>query len=442
MIENGNALISFRTRNARSYRDEAQMIFDALRIGNQEVVHEFSTNSSKPLRILPVAGIYGANASGKTAFLRAMADMRETVLGSLASAREEDSLRRSFLLGSNEDEIDSIPTEFAIELLVDGVRWHYGFSATDETILTEFAFNYPRGRPKLVFDRDRDNVQIGKQFSSVYRGISALMQPHALILSFIGLIARSESLRIVDEAQIGGLYKWFTNNFELLTAGNRVSRLGLTGSLAREDTMRDLVLHFLRAADLGITDLITEELDEEFRLRLRDAISGSSLEDENDDYPQEEIIKLEHRGEGHNLVFEPYDESTGTHVWLGLIGPALLALYEGSVILVDELDTSLHPHLVKLFIEIFQDPISNPRCAQMVFNAHDTELLNDHDRFALGRDQIWFTEKSRNGETHLFPLSDFKGRREDLVGKRYLAGRYGAVPSLSESLVKDSLELA
>ena len=64
----------------------------------------------------------------------------------------------------------------------------------------------------------------------------------------------------------------------------------------------------------------------------------------------------------------------------------------------------------------------------MVFNVHDTELLNDHDRFALGRDQVWFTEKSRNGETHIFPFSEFKGRREDSVGQRYLSGRYGAIP--------------
>ena len=84
--------------------------------------------------------------------------------------------------------------------------------------------------------------------------------------------------------------------------------------------------------------------------------------------------------------------------------------------------------LLKQFVEIFQDPASNPNCAQMVFNAHDTELLNDHERFALGRDQVWFTEKSHKGESHIFPLSDFKGRREDQIGKRYLNGRYGAVP--------------
>ena len=188
MIENGNVLISFRTKNARSYRDEAELTFDALRVGNPAVVREFSAVASKPLRILPVAGIYGANASGKTALLRAMADMRDSVLSSIAPVQEEFSLRRSFLLSNSDEAPDSAPTEFAVELLINGVRWHYGFSATNDRVLTEFAFNYPRGRPKLVFDRDGDKVQIGRQFASVYKGIAALILPQALILSIIGVI--------------------------------------------------------------------------------------------------------------------------------------------------------------------------------------------------------------------------------------------------------------
>ena len=439
MIENGNVLISFRTKNARSYRDEAELTFDALRVGNPAVVREFSAVASKPLRILPVAGIYGANASGKTALLRTMADMRDSVLGSIAPTQEEFSLRRSFLLSNCDEAPDSAPTEFAVELLINGVRWHYGFSATNDRVLTEFAFNYPRGRPKLVFDRDGDKVQIGRQFASVYKGIAALILPHALILSIIGVISRSESLRVDDDAGVRGLFNWFSNNFDLLTARNRAPRLGSTAALIHDISMRDRVLQFLRAADLGITDLVTEKLDEP-KLRLKDALAIKPL-NEDEDHGNHEVVKLEHRGQDRNLFFDPNDESTGTQVWVRLVGPALQALDGGFVLLVDELDTSLHPHLVKQFVEIFQDPVSNPNCAQMVFNAHDTELLNDHERFALGRDQVWFTEKSHKGETHIFPLSDFKGRREDQIGKRYLNGRYGAVPFFSESPVEATKEL-
>ena len=441
MTENGNALISFRTKNARSYREEAVLTFDALRIGNPDVVHEFSAVPSKPLRILPVAGIYGANASGKTAILRAMADMREAVLGSLSSSQTEFSLRHPFLLSTNDDETDPVPTEYCVELLIDGVRWQYGFSVTDDRVLTEYAFNYPHGRPKLVFDRNAESVQIGRQFASVYKGIAALILPQSLILSVIGIISRSESLRVSDEAAIRGLFNWFANNFELLTADNRLRRLDLTARLVHDDSSRERVLQFLRAADLGITDLIAEQPEDELRLRLKDAVSTNSSNDLVEERTNTEVVKLEHRGEDRNVFFEPMEESTGTQVWVGLVGPALRALDGGSLLLVDELDTSLHPHLVKLFVELFQNPELNPRCAQMVFNAHDTALLNDQERFALGRDQVWFTEKSKSGETNIFPLSDFKGRREDLVGKRYLNGRYGALPFFSYSPVGDAREL-
>ena len=425
MIENGSALLSFRTQNARSYRDEAEITFDALRIGNTEVVRELSSVASNPLRLLPVAGIYGANASGKTAFLRAMADMRETVLGSFATPRQRDSLRHPFLLRSSDEEVDSSPTSFTVELLIDGIRWQYGFSVTDDHILSEFAFNYPRGRPKLVFDRNAEIAKVGRQFRGVYKAIDALIHPGALMLSIIGALTRSQSQRSTDEANVRSLFDWFTENFVLLTASNRIPRPGLTTALVQNHTMRERVRRFLRAADLGITNLVTEKLDDNGSLEVRDSLATTTSRQ-----LEEEVVKLEHRGETRSLLFDPSDESTGTQAWTGLAGPALQALDGGFVLLVDELDTSLHPHLVKRFVEIFQDPTLNPKCAQMVFNSHDTELLNDHDRFALGRDQIWFTEKSRNGETHIFPLSDFKGRREDIVGKRYLSGRYGGVPSL------------
>ena len=426
-----SALISITVKNVRSYRDEAELSFDALRVGNDEVVQEFTTAASKPLRILPVAGIYGANASGKTGFLRAMSDMRSMVLRSFTPPERGFLLRRPFLLGPNNIWEDQPQSEFSLELLIDGVRWHYGFSVNDERILSEFAYHYPRGRPKLVFDRDKDEVQVGSQFKRVYKAIEAIIGSQALILSIVGALAPTDSILEIDEARLRDLHKWFTLNFRFLTADNRLPRLGLTADLAQEDPLRRRVLQFLRAADLGITDLRAEKLDDEIVERLKQAFSIVAPDADDGKLEIQDIVKLEHRGASKNQFFEPDDESTGTQVWVGLIGPAIEALDGGFVLLVDELDTSLHPYLVKRFVKIFQDPNTNPNCAQMIFNAHDTELLNDRERFALGRDQVWFTEKSKKGETRIFPLTNFKGRREDLIGKRYIDGRYGAVPSYS-----------
>jgi hypothetical protein len=102
------------------------------------------------------------------------------------------------------------------------------------------------------------------------------------------------------------------------------------------------------------------------------------------------------------------------------------------VFLADELDASLHPALVAEVIRLFQDPATNPRRAQLIFNSHDASLLGDAigDRL-LGRDEIWFTEKRNDGTTRMYPLVDLEPRKQEAVGKRYLAGRYGAIPILS-----------
>ena len=129
-------------------------------------------------------------------------------------------------------------------------------------------------------------------------------------------------------------------------------------------------------------------------------------------------------------------------MWFGLIGPVVSALRTGSVFLADELDASLHPALVAQLIRLFQQPETNPRRAQLIFNSHDATLLGDAvtDRL-LGRDQIWFVEKRKDGASHLFPLIDLDPRKQESIGKRYLAGRYGATPIVSAQEFAAAAEL-
>jgi hypothetical protein len=142
-----------------------------------------------------------------------------------------------------------------------------------------------------------------------------------------------------------------------------------------------------------------------------------------------------------NVDLDPNDESLGTLVWFGLIGPVIDSLAKGSVFLADELDSSLHPALVSQLVRLFQDPETNPHRAQLIFNSHDATLLGDSGTRQLGRDQIWFTEKLRGGSTRLYPLIDLEPRKEEAVGRRYLAGRYGATPILSDHEFMAAAEL-
>jgi AAA15 family ATPase/GTPase len=119
-------------------------------------------------------------------------------------------------------------------------------------------------------------------------------------------------------------------------------------------------------------------------------------------------------------------------VWFGLAGPVIQALATGSVLLVDEIEASLHPALVAQLVRMFQDSATNARGAQLIFISHEASLLGDSGgERALGRDQVWFTEKSHDGVSRLYALSDLSPRSDEAIGRRYLAGRYGATPILT-----------
>jgi hypothetical protein len=115
-------------------------------------------------------------------------------------------------------------------------------------------------------------------------------------------------------------------------------------------------------------------------------------------------LRLTHCGQHNCAEFEAEDESLGTMVWVGLVGPVL--------------DASLHPHLVDQIIALFQNPITNPNCAQLIFNAHDVTILGDSEHRRLGRDQIWFTEKDSGAATTLYPLADFSPRNDEALERR------------------------
>lgn len=139
------------------------------------------------------------------------------------------------------------------------------------------------------------------------------------------------------------------------------------------------------------------------------------------------------------LPFDYRSESAGTRAWFELIGPVLNALQDGTLILFDELDASLHPTLTAQLVKLFKLRKSNPHGAQLLFTSHDTNLLNH-----LNRDEVWLTEKVSNGSTRFAALSDFAGervRRSANLESGYLSGRFGALPDVSRPEVLQELGL-
>ena len=178
---------------------------------------------------------------------------------------------------------------------------------------------------------------------------------------------------------LAGLFAWFWNNLRFNERDHRERRLVRTVELMEQQQDRERVLALLRAADLGIVDAVrdpvdpqTQELAREFDRVWRRADRGSGGEDE-EEHPLDDSIRLIHSGPWGNVELSSLDESMGTLVWLGLVGPVLDALDQGSVLLMDELDASLHPHLVQDVVWLFQSPRTNPNAG-----AVDLQLARRH----------------------------------------------------------------
>lgn len=435
MVE-ADALVAFSASNVWSYRDGVALSFEATRLSNEEVVRRVRTAAATPACVLPVAGVFGANASGKSTVLKAMVAMRRLVQQSFKQANPGTGIERvPFLL---DDECGGQPSSYEVELILGGVVWGYGFEIDDQRVLREFAYHHPKRRQAVLFERNGTDVWFGPSLRSIGRTVLPLLRDNALLLSIMGAIR---------EDHLSPLFDWFRSNLMLADSENRKRRSLLTATLAQDSDASRRVLNLLRAADLGLTGLDLVMPDAELLDGLRKAMrafreeqgeGGVSAEEEALLSEALHAVQLSHQDGDCNRALEPRYESLGTQVWVSLIGVVLRALDRGSVLLVDELDASLHPLLVDQLVELFQNPSTNPHCAQLIFNSHDVSLLDassleTSSPFRLGRDQIWLTEKDERGSTTIYSLAEFRTRKDEAIARRYLRGRYGAIPELNLS---------
>ena len=429
-----SALLTFRFENVGSFRDKSELSMLATGLVNKRISRPITwRQGGQPLGVVPAAVIYGANASGKTNVLRAMDDMRRFVLESFRKGSPTGGIkRRPFLLGSSEE----VASHFEIDFVLNEVRHEYGFIIDDQRVVEEWAYRYPHGRPALLFLRSGDNVELGAVERSKAQAVKELLRPNALFLSTAALANHQVYLAIHD---------WFEHNLQFIGAGSRLLQQNRTTRMYK-DSRREHIPNLLDAADIGITGVKKVLMHPEARERMLRSVrtmTGPNAEsDELDDRIEIEpyCLQLIHQGAEGEVVFDDRDESLGTQMWLALIGPIVEALANGTVLLIDELDASLHPDLVAQLVMLFQDPETNPHFAQLVCSTHDATLLLDGatslDRFEpglLGRDQIWFTEKLADGASRLYSLADLDPRKHEAIGRRYLAGWYGGVPILSRA---------
>jgi hypothetical protein len=333
--------------------------------------------------------------------------------------------------------------EFDLDFLVGNVRYNYGFHATATAFEKEWLFSYPKNSPRKLFVRESDRFEFGPTLKGQNNIISSLTRTNSLFLSAAAQ-NNHEALRPVIS---------YLSNLNFDNARRGISKDlsdKITG--AKESSSGSKIIEFLRQSGAGVSDLrvLDAQEDEDTReksKRLQAGLSqvfadvfGSSVEFGNLELESKKI-ELRHEGVGGNSYFLPEGaESTGTIRLLNALPGVFESLENGSFIAIDELEMGLHTKAAELLIGLFASSETNPKGAQLLATTHDTNLL---DSSYLRRDQVWFTEKTRDGKTALFPLSDFKVRKGDSMERGYLQGRFGAIPRGSiESLVRQKERFA
>jgi len=416
-------LIRFRVENFRSIRTEQELSLVASPLS--ERVETLVHAERYDFDLLRGAAIYGPNASGKSTLFAALEFMKTAVEESQRVWAPNAGIPRTpFALDA---EAAKQPSLFAVDLLLKGVRYEYGFVVDSERVLEEWLYAYPKGRKQEWFTRDAAREQefsFSRHLQGENRTISGFTRPNSLFLS-----AAAQN----NHSMLGPIFGWFSSRVFIVDEKLRSGIEMAVVQLCLDEGRRESVQRLLQAADLGITSLeIVEEDASSFAERLRIRPDDPFLTELPFGPRYGAAVQLRHRaGRGEESVVLPFSqESEGTKAMFSLAGTIALMLMTGGLLVVDELDRSLHPHLSLKIVSLFNDPATNPQNAQLIFNTHDTNLL---DTQILRRDQIWFTEKDENGATHLYPLTDFRARKHENLERGYLQGRYGAVPVVADA---------
>lgn len=408
-------LIEFSVTNFRSFRERQTLSMVATsRIKNKRATFAVSLRGEKFPDLLKTAVIYGPNASGKSNLLKAFASLKAVVM---AMPGPNPSL-----LPVNPFRFDPVcldsPTEFDIHFVCGEIRYQFELHVTSERIVFERLVSYPEGRETLIYTRryvhnkesyEFGNLDLDSLILETWRRITP---PNVLFLS------QAVSNSNEDFFDLTVPFLWLRDS-TLLVLNGMDDLIRSTQKLISDEEWSDRVSEFLRGMDIPIS-------------RIRSEISESKMEPLRGlagfvEGPQNKI-KLSHKTALGEVEFDFSEESDGTKNLIGFWLPWTRMSFSNSsknkILVVDELDSSLHPKIVELLIE---KHFETEKVSQLIFTSHNTHLM---DSKLMRRDQIWLTERDVNGATQLRSVHDFEGREGEDIEKRYYAGRYRALPIL------------
>lgn len=376
--------------------------------------------------------LYGANASGKTSLLKALEALAGMVKNSarMTDPKEPIPQIEPFALCPIQPES---PTAFALVFVAEGVRYEYRVAATRVRIWHESLRAFPRTKEQLWFSRDW-SVESGSYRWSPERptGFQRDAMLEGYTLSNMLFLSKAVAS---NRSELEPVFRWFKERltFVDLSVRSHIETDFTLKQVEEQTALYSPILELLRHADFGVTG--AKAIEQRLPAEQLEKFMASLPEDLQDMFRKKRWLRpeLTHRGSNAAQVALPWDsESAGTHRFFSLSGPWLDILRNGYPVCVDELETSLHPLMVRELLRLFFSENENPKGAQILFTTHNPLLL---DATLLRRDQVWFTDKDADGEAHLYPLTDYSPRKGESLVRGYLSGRYGAVPFVPAGLL-------
>ena len=394
-------LLEFCVKNFLSIKDDLKLSFVATTLMESlSEPNDVIRISDMGLALVRSAVIYGANASGKTNVLKAIAFYKSFIMNSFKNGQAGESIDvENFRLNASTVQE---PTTMEATFTVGEYLYRYGFEVGEKAVHAEWLYrrmNRKRSKEVEIFYREETGVTVHAKSPLMQDLVNRKMvRDNALLLSTAAQFNETTAVDILH---------WLSDTQVLFCSEDDKMWLQAIRHLD-DEKMRERIVRFAKYADLGIENIT--------KIGNRIVSSHRQYDDEG--------------RETNDVAFSfSGNESEGTIKYFSLAYPIIDALDNGKRLVVDELDSKLHPLLVRKIVTLFNSAETNPKGAQLLFTTHDTFLLSAG---LFRRDQVWFTQKDNFGATEAYSLAEYKVRGSSPFERDYLQGKFGATPIIGD----------
>lgn len=425
-------LLQFSVSNYRAFRQLATLNLAAnsrdRSLPENVIASEAAGLGSRERQWLKGVALYGPNASGKSTLLDALHALQNLVVNSAKVTDPQEQIEpiKPFCLSYDDDQV---PTAFAIAFVAEGSRFEYRVAATRQRLVHESLRAFASGKEQTWFQRDWSS-EASDFVWKPERPTGFSRRKDIEVRTLPNMLYLSKSIA-EGNRELNAVFRWFKDNLYFFDLGQEMHGGFTARQFAERTPLHRRIVKLLKHADLGVTGgRVVEQQPPEFGELLANFPPEIRERMKEGKWIKPELL---HRGpNGAEVPLDWAYESDGTQRLYELAGPWLDILENGYTVCIDEVETSMHPLMVRELLRLFFSEKENSKGAQILFTTHNPLLL---DPSLLRRDQVWFTDKDQDGVAHLYPLTDYQPRKGESLVRGYLAGRYGAVPFVPEGLL-------